>query len=216
MGSLNLALLNNLGRLLNNSLNGDIGLGQGELRSEDNTLGLVNLGLSNGGVGNNLGSLDGLIVNKGFNSVLRDIFNLGFISILGNIFGDMFDLLIVGIGLLNGLIDSLVHGLVFGDSSGDWHVFSSGLGNVFSVLSFIWNLLLNNLSFIVNISFLDRNILNVRAILGGGLSVDNGGLDNGLNQRLLNIGGTRLNIGGDGLNKGNGDLVGDLRLSLLA
>ena len=182
-----LGLLRNIihGELLGGNVTG----GQGNLGH-----GLLNHRLVNGGVSNNLGSLDGLIVNVSFNSFLRNIFDFGFISILGNIFSDMLDLLIVGIGLLDGLISGLFNSLVFSHGLGNGDVFSSLLGDIFGILSFIRNLVLGDNWFIINILFLDGDIFNIRGGLRLGLLVDNLGLNNGLDQGLLINGSNGLDV----------------------
>jgi hypothetical protein len=214
LGTLDSRLLNGVldnGDLGNELVDGDIGLGKGD--SADNGLaigglgniglldiglldkGLLDHGLGNGGVGDHLLSLHGLVVNVGFNSVLGDILDLGLVSVLGHVLGDVFDLLVVSVGLLHGLVRSLVHGLVLSDGLGHGDVLGSLLGNVFSDLSFIRNLLLGDNGFVIGVSLLDGDVLDVGSGLGSGLLVDHLGglhigdlgLDHGLHEGLLHV-----------------------------
>ena len=157
---------------------------------------LLDHGLLNGGVGNNLGSLDGLVINVSFNSLLGNIFNFSFISVLGNMFGDVFDLLIVSVLFLHGLISGLFNSLIFGHGFDDGDIFGSLLGNIFGNLSFIRNLNLGNNGFIISVGFFNWDVLNIRLSLRLRLLVNDLGLNNGLDQRLLNVRGLniRLNI----------------------
>jgi hypothetical protein len=218
LGTLDSRLLNGVldnGDLGNELVGGDIGLGKGD--GADNGLaigvlaidglgniglldiglldnGLLDNGLGNGGVGDHLLSLHGLVFNVGFNSVLGDILDLGLVSVLGHVLGDVFDLLVVSVGLLHGLVRSLVHGLVLSDGLGHGDVLGSLLGNVFSDLSFIRNLLLGDNGFVIGVSLLDGDVLDVGSGLGSGLLVDHlGG---------LHIGDLGLHIGDLGLDHG--------------
>ena len=89
----------------------------------------------------------------------------------------MFNLLIVGVLSLDGLVMSLVNGLVFSDGSGDWYIFNSLLGNMFHILSFIGYLVLSDNCFIISVSFLNGDILNVALSLGLSLLDNLSGLD---------------------------------------
>ena len=161
---------------------------------------LLNHGLVHSAISNNLRSLDGLIVNVGFNSVLRNIFDLSLVSVLGNIFGNVFHLLVISVTFLNGLIIGLVYGLIFGNSFGNGDIFSDCLSNVFSYLTFIRNLMLGDHWFIVSVGLLNWNILNMglslrlwlsindvlhRLLVRNILRLDHGWLNDRLNQRLL-------------------------------
>jgi hypothetical protein len=112
-------------------------------------------------VGDNLGSLNRLILHMLFNSFLRNIFNFRYVNVLRNILSYVFDLLIVGIGSLNRLVVSLLNGLILGHSSGDWDVFDSLLRDMFHILSFVGHLVLCDYWFVVGVCFLDRDVLNV-------------------------------------------------------
>ena len=133
-------------------------------------------------VSNDLRSLNWLIINVLFNSLLWDIFNFSLISVLWNVFCDMFNLLIISVSLLYGLIGNLVNSLIFSHGFNNWNIFSSLLRNIFSVLSLIRNLLLDGNWFIISVSFLDWDIFDVRRWLWLRLSIYNCWL----NVRLLN------------------------------
>jgi hypothetical protein len=112
-------------------------------------------------MGNYLLSLNWLILNMLFNSFLCNIFNFWYIDILRNIFSNMFNLLIISVNFLNGLIMSLVYSLVFSNSSSDWYILYYLLWVMFNILSFVRNLMLSHNWFIVSVCFLDWNVLNV-------------------------------------------------------
>ena len=135
--------------------------------------GLLNNGLLDSGVSNNLRSLDGLVVNVSFNSSLRNVFNFLFMSMLGNIFSNVLNLLIISVSLLDRLIMSLFNSLVFSDSSGHGYVLSSLLSDLFNILSFIRNLMLSDNGFIIGIGLLDRDVLDIRGGLRLRLRLNN-------------------------------------------
>lgn len=137
---------------------------------------LLNNRLCDSGVSDDLLSLNGLIINILFNSLLWNIFDFGFISVLRNVFSNMLNLLIIGILSLNGLIWNLVNGLILSHSLDYWYVLGFLLGYVFSVLSFIWNLLLNGHWLVISVGLLNWNIFNIRARLRLRLCVHNCGL----------------------------------------
>ena len=149
--------------------------------------------LCDGWVGDHLGSLNWLIINELFDSLLGDHIDFNFLSDLGNIFGHVLNLLIIGVDSLDWYVVGLGDGLVFSDSSGDWYVFSSLLGNLFDVLSFIRNLDVADLGFVISVALLDGNVLNVGLGLGLWLLVDGGGgldylgLHDRLHQGVLNV-----------------------------
>ena len=138
--------------------------------------------LSNCWVSNDLRSLNWLIIDVLFNSLLWDIFNFSLVSVLWNVFCDMFNLLIISVSLLDGLIGNLVYSLIFSHGFNNWNIFSSLLRNIFSILSFVRNLLLDGNWFIISVSFLDWDIFDVRRWLWLRLSIYNCWL----NVRLLN------------------------------
>ena len=127
--------------------------------------GLLNHRLLDGGMGNSLSSLDGLVVNMSLNSVLGDIFDLGFISVLRYVFGDMLNLLIISISLLDSLIIGLINSLIFSDSLGDGYHFGNLLGDILGILSFIRNLVLGHDGFVIGVSLFDGDVFNIRRSL---------------------------------------------------
>ena len=100
-----------------------------------------------------------------FNSFGRNILNSSFVSVLRNIFCNMFNLLIISIELFDGLILNRVYGFILNHSFGYGHIFCSGLSNIFDILSFVRYLLLNSNRFIVNVSLFNRYMLDVRSHL---------------------------------------------------
>lgn len=100
-----------------------------------------------------------------FNSLLRNIINFNFISNIWNIFSYMLNLLIISVWFRNWNIICLCHCLVLSNCSSYWYIFNSLLWNLFNILSFIWNLNIWNLRFIVNICLLNGNILNIALCL---------------------------------------------------
>ena len=156
---------------------------------------LLDEGLCDSGVCDHLSSLDWLIINVLLDSLLGDHIDFNFLSDLGDVFGHMLDLLVVGVDSLDWDVVGLGDSLVFSDGSGDGDVLGSLLSNLFDVLSFVRNLDVADLGFVVSVGLLDRDVLDVRLGLGLRLLVHGGrGLDDGrlrlhdrLNQRVLNV-----------------------------
>jgi hypothetical protein len=141
---------------------------------------LLDQRLCDSGIGDDLSSLDWLIIDVLFDSLLWDHIDFDFLSDLGNIFGHMFDLLVIGVDSFYGDIISLGDCLVLGDSSGDGHIFGSLLGNLFDVLAFVGNLDVADLGLVVSVGFLDRDVFDVGLGLRLRLLVDGcRGLDHG-------------------------------------
>ena len=136
---------------------------------------------------NNLGSLYWLIINILFNSLLRNIIDLDFLSNVRNVFSDMFNLLIVSVNFFNWDVACLSDILIFSHRSSNWNIFNSLLWDLFDVLSFIRNLDIIDLLFIISISFLDWNVFNVRLILRLWLLIDCGWLLYNLSWLLYNL-----------------------------
>ena len=122
---------------------------------------LLNNWLLNCAVCNNLWSLDWLIINKLFNSLLRNIIDFNFLSHVWNVFCDMFNLLIISVLFLNWNIVCFSNSLIFSYLSSDRYIFSSLLWNLFYVLSFIRDLDIIDLLFVISIGFLDGDVFNV-------------------------------------------------------
>ena len=110
---------------------------------------------------NNLLSNNWLVINILFNSFLRYIFDFGLISILWDIFSNVFHLLVISVSLLNGLVGHLIYGLIFSYGFCDWNHLSYGLRDIFSILSLVRNLLLNSHWFVIGIGLLNWNIFNI-------------------------------------------------------
>ena len=141
--------------------------------------------------------LNWLIVNILFNSLLWDIINFSFLSDVWNIFGNVFNLLIVSVSFLDWNITGISNGLIFSYSSSNRDIFNSLLSNLFCILSFIRNLDVVNSWFIVGIGLLNWNVFNIRLGLWFWLFENlslNWLLDNWLNIWLLNYWGL-LDIG---------------------
>ena len=113
-------------------------------------------------MGDNLRSLDGMILNMLFNSLLGNVFNFGLISVYWVMFSDMFDLLVVSVRFLDGLIMNLADSLVFSHGLGDGNVFSFLLWNVLGVLSFIGNLMLSGDWLVISVGLLNWDVFNER------------------------------------------------------
>jgi len=116
-------------------------------------------------VSNNLFSLSWEILNVLFDSLLWDHINFNFLSSLWNIFSNVFNLLIVCIFSLNWDWSGLSNSLIFSDSSCNWNIFNSLLRYLFSNLSFIRDLDVIYLLFIIGICFGNRNTLDIWLIL---------------------------------------------------
>ncbi len=136
---------------------------------------------------NNLGPLNWLIFNVGFNLFLRDIFYFFFVSILRHIFCNMFNLLIVGISFGYRLVVCLINRLIFCDSSGNWNIFSNLLRNIFSNLSFNRDLGLHSNRLIINIGSLNRNMLNIWGIFGRFSWINDDSLNLGISHLLIKL-----------------------------
>ena len=126
---------------------------------------MLNNWLSNSWLSEKLRSLDWLIINILFNSLLRDIIDLNFLSNVRDVFSDMFNLLIISVNFFNWDVACLSNILIFSHRSSNWNIFNSLLWDLFDVLSFIRNLNIIDLLFIISISFLDWNVFDVRLIL---------------------------------------------------
>ena len=103
----------------------------------------------NGWLCHHLGSLNWLVLDNSLHSFLRNILDFSLVAILGHIFGDMFYLLVVYVGLLHGTVLGLHDGLVLHDGFGNWHIFNNFLRNVFNDLALVRNLLLNRYGLVV-------------------------------------------------------------------
>lgn len=131
----------------------------------------LNLWCLNSSMSYDLTPLSRIIIAKSlikkvlFNSFGRNILNSSFVSVLRNIFCNMFNLLIISIELFDGLILNRVYGFILNHSFGYGHIFCSGLRNIFDILSFVRYLLLNSNRFIVNVSLFNRYMLDVRSHL---------------------------------------------------
>jgi len=73
----------------------------------------------------------------------------------------MFNLLIISVLFLNWNIVSFSNSLIFSYLSSDRYIFSSLLWNLFNVLSFIRDLDIIHLLFVISIGFLDGDVFNV-------------------------------------------------------
>lgn len=136
---------------------------------------LLDYRLGDGGVGENLSSLDRLVVDVLFDSLLGDEVYFDFLSDLGHEFGDVFDLLVVSVDSFDRDVVGLCDGLVLGDGSGDGHVLGPLLGDLFDVLALVGHLDVADLGFVVGVGLLDRDVLDVRLGLRLGLLVHGGG-----------------------------------------
>ena len=116
-------------------------------------------------MGNNLLSLSWEIFNVLFDSLLWNHINFNFLSGLWNIFSNVFNLLIVCIFSLNWDWSGLSNSLIFSDSSCNWNIFNSLLSYLFSNLSFIRDLDVIYLLFIIGISFGDGDTFDIWLIL---------------------------------------------------
>ena len=114
-------------------------------------------------------SLDRLVVDVLFDSLLGDKVYFDFLSDLRDVFCDVFYLLVVGVSFFDWDVVGLSDCLILSYSSGDWNVFGSLLGNLFDVLSLVRDLDVTHLGFVVSVSLLYRDVLNVRLGLGLGL-----------------------------------------------
>jgi len=129
----------------------------------------VNKRLGNSGLGLDNLSLDRGIVNNFFNSFNRDIFNFSFISRLRNVFGLVFNLIIVSVGLLDGDIFGSLDSFVVNVGSFVGDLFNIG----FSFDGLSHGLLLGNSNL-----RLDEGLVNLGLDVGNlGLDVGNLGLD---------------------------------------
>ena len=126
-----------------------------------------------GGVSDDVLSLHGLVVNVLLNSLLGDVLDLGLVSVLGYVFGDVLNLLVVGVGSLHGLVTDVLHSLVLSDRLGHGHHFGIDLLNVLSHLSLVRHLGLSGVSLVIRVSLLNRDVLNVRSRLRLRLLVHN-------------------------------------------
>jgi hypothetical protein len=136
---------------------------------------LLDYRLGDGGVGENLSSLDRLVVDVLFDSLLGDEVYFDFLSDLGHEFGDVFDLLVVSVDSFDRDVVGLCDGLILGDGSGDGHVLGPLLGDLFDILALVGHLDVADLGFVVGVGLLDRNVLDVRLGLRLGLLVHGGG-----------------------------------------
>jgi hypothetical protein len=156
---------------------------------------LLDQRLGDSGVRDDLGSLHRLVVDVLFDSLLGDHIDFDFLSDLGDVFGDVFDLLVVSVDSFDRDVVGLCDGLVLGDGSGDGHVLGPLLGDLFDVLALVGHLDVADLGFVVGVGLLDRDVLDVRLGLRLGLLVHGGGrLDHGrlglhdrLNQGVLHV-----------------------------
>ena len=156
---------------------------------------LLDDGLGDSGVRDDLGSLHWLIIDVLFDSLLGDHIDFDFLSDLGDEFGHVFNLLVVGVDSFDGDVVGLGDGLVLCDGSGDGDVLGSLLGNLFDVLSLVGHLDVADLGFVVGVGLLDRDVLDVRLGLRLRLLVNGGGgldhrrlrLHDRLNQRVLHV-----------------------------
>ena len=130
-------------------------------------------GLLDSGVSDDVLSLHGLVVNVLLNSLLGDVLDLGLVSVLGNVFGDVLNLLVVGVGSLHGLVIDILDSLVLSDGPGDRHHLRIDLLNVLSHLSLVGHLSLSRVGLVIRISLLNRDVLNVRRRLRLRLLVHN-------------------------------------------
>jgi hypothetical protein len=111
-----------------------------------------------------------------FNRFFWKIFYFLFVSILRDIFCNVLHLLIVCVHFGNRLILGCINSLVFSDGFCHSHIFCNLLRNILSYLSFNWNLDLYSYGLIINIRSLNRNMLDIRHILGSFCWIDKGSL----------------------------------------
>jgi hypothetical protein len=139
----------------------------------------LNNRLCNCRIGNNLGSLNRLIINVLFDSLLRNIVDFYFLSNVRDIFSDVFNLLIISVLFFDWDVVGLSHSLILSYGSCNWYIFCSLLGNLFDILSFIRHLNICNLRFIISVSSLHWNVFNVwlslwlRLLVNGGRLLHN-------------------------------------------
>ena len=145
---------------------------------------LLDDGLLDSGVGDDVHSLHGLVVNVLLNSLLRDVLDLSLVSVLGYVLGDVLNLLVVSVGSLHGLVIDILDSLVLSDGLGDGHHLGPLLGHVLGHLSLVRHLALGGHGLVVGVSLLNRDVLNVRSRLRLLLLLRLNVRLNGLNVRL--------------------------------
>lgn len=89
------------------------------------------------------------------------MFNNSFVRYLGNVFGSVLNLFIIGVGNLDRLIIGVLDSLIISDGLCNFNLISESSGVIFDVLSFIRDLFMGNHGFIVSVIFFKRNAFNI-------------------------------------------------------
>jgi hypothetical protein len=82
------------------------------------------------------------------------IFCNGFVRNVGLIFSLVFNLFIISVGYLNGLVIGVLNSLIVGDGLGDFNLVTQSSSVGLNVLSFIRDLFVGNHGLIISIIFL--------------------------------------------------------------